>query len=54
MEREYYIFRYFDEKDVMKSIHEEFICLTHEDMLEYYHELKNQYYGVAVYRRLSL
>lgn len=54
MEREYYIFRYYDIKDVMRSIYEEFKCITYEEMLEYYHELKNRYYGVAVYRRLSL
>ena len=52
--REYYIFRYYDSKDVMKSIHEEFKCMTYEEMLKYYHELKQQHFGVAVYRHLSL
>lgn len=52
--REYYIFRYYDSADVMKSIHEEFKCMTHEEMLSHYHELKQQHFGVAVYKHLSL
>lgn len=52
--REYYIFRYFDTKDVMKTIREEFKCFTYLEMLDYYYELKEQYYGVAVYVHLSI
>lgn len=54
MDREYYIFRYYDSKDVMRFIHEEFKFMIYEDMLKYYHELKQQHFGVAVYQRLSL
>lgn len=52
--REYYIFRYYDTKDVMKAIHEEFHCMTFEDAKKYYNELKKDHFGVALYKHVSM
>lgn len=54
MEKEFYIFRYYDENDVMKTIHEEFKFLTYFEMLDYLSFMRRSHYGVAVYKRLEL
>ncbi|MBV3835019.1 hypothetical protein [Bacteroides xylanisolvens] len=50
--REYYIFRWYDEVDVMNTIHQEFKLMTEEDARSYFLELKSKHYGVAVYKRV--
>lgn len=51
--RDYYIFRYYDSEDVMKCIHEEFICMTYEEAVKYYYKLREEHFGVAVYQHVS-
>lgn len=52
--REYFIFRYYDSADVMRTIYEEFVCMTHREMIKHYRELKQQHFGVAVYQHISV
>nr|DAX36877.1 MAG TPA: hypothetical protein [Microviridae sp.] len=49
--REYYIIRYFDDKDVMRTIHQDFKCLLDEEVQVIFDEYKKKYYGVAIYKR---
>lgn len=54
MDKEFYIFRFYDDNDVMKVIREEFKFLTSLEMLDYLSFLRRSHYGVAVYKRLDI
>lgn len=45
--RNYYLFRY--STDVYKPFAEEFKCMTHDEMLDYYNALSSKYASLAVY-----
>lgn len=45
--RNYYLFRY--SIDVYKPFAEEFKCMTHDEMLDYYNALSSKYASLAVY-----
>lgn len=54
MDKEFYIFRFYDDNDVMKVIREEFKFLTPLEMFDYLSFLRRSHYGVAVYKRLGI
>lgn len=54
MEREYYIFRYFDNSTNLDPVRQEFKLFTNSEMLEYLSLMRRSHYSVVVYKRLDI